>query len=64
MSAGLVGRDLYYATTDKKGTTQHRVRVWDAARFMEARRVEGAKAEKDEDKFTVSMSSEEDFKAK
>lgn len=62
MSAGPIGYDLYYGITNAKGETRITyARVWDGQRFMEAQRAAGAKAEKKEDRFTITSASRDDY---
>jgi len=62
MSAGSIGYDLYYGITNAKGETRVAyARVWDGQRFMEAQRAAGAKAEKKEDRFTITSASRDDY---
>lgn len=62
MSAGAIGYDLYYGITNAKGETRVAyARVWDGNRFIDAQRAAGAKAEKQEDRFTITTASREDY---
>lgn len=62
MSAGAIGYDLYYGITNAKGKTRVAyARVWDGQRFIEAQRAAGAKAEKKEDRFTITSATREDY---
>lgn len=62
MSAGSIGYDLYYGITNARGETRvAHARVWDGRRFMEAQRAAGAKAEKPEDRFTITSATREDY---
>lgn len=63
MSGTMAARDLFWGRTDNKGKlTINHSRVWDAERFLKARREEGARAKDDADKFTVSVHTEQEFK--
>lgn len=58
------GTTLYYRITSAGGKSRVAcARVWDSERFLEAQRVAGARAEKPEDRFTVSPASAAEFKA-
>lgn len=57
-----IGYDLYYGVTNAKGETHIEcARVWDGLRFLEAQRAAGAKAEKKEDRYTISSATREDY---
>jgi hypothetical protein len=58
----MIGQDLYWGTTGPNGkTTIHHSRVWDANKFTQTRREEGSKAEKEEDRFIVSVHTKEEY---
>ena len=62
MSAGAIGYDLYYGITNAKGETRvEYARVWDGRLFIDAQRAAGAKAEKKEDRFTITSATREDY---
>lgn len=58
-----IGYDIYYGITNAKGETRiAHARVWDGQLFLEAQRAAGTKAEKKEDRFTISTATEEDYR--
>lgn len=58
----LTGQDLYWGTTGPNGkTTIHHSRVWDANKFLETRRAEGAVMEDAEDRFIVSVHTKQEY---
>ncbi len=64
MSNGtMVGRDLYYGTTNHQGkTTVHYARVWNGELFLASQRDAGQKAKDAADRFTVTPATEADYK--
>ncbi len=58
------GHTIYYRITYENGKTRvASARVWDSELFLEAQRKDGDKADKLEDRFTVSPASAAEFKA-
>lgn len=53
------GRDIYIERVTSKGSSISRHRVWDTDLFVNSLRQEGQKAE---EKFTVRLSTEAEFK--